>query len=542
MRCASCGADVEAGTVFCPQCGHRVRAKSAPVSTPATPKPLYDEPPAALYPEAPKPLYAEPPKAAPAEPVRPVEAEAPLPRREVETRRAAPETPRVESETPRPRTSAANTPRLPAGYIATQPVIRPKPAYLQPKAPAAVKDAKRERSSGCRWLAMTALFTAIFLLLVLGVAAVGIYRGLREQTNDNLQSAQEHYQRGVARLGEGNYSLAIAELEMASQLDPNLQAAKLKLNEARTLSTAKPTATVNTQRDLLDQLIRQARQFYEQREWEKTLDALEQVRTLDAAYQEADVKNMFFRSAFNQGLLLVSGGRIEEAIRRFDQALEVQPNNPDAVGQRHLASLYMNGLSFWEANWARSVENFGALYQIEPNYRDVRQRLHDAYVNYGDVLGGQGSWCEARAQFDAALKIIITKEVSDRQAEAARNCGAGVSPTKPGAPPAGTPAPTGTFVGKFTGYEDIRNIQTNWAGVNGRVVNAQGLGVPGKAIKISAFDWSATATTDGEGKFGIGFLNHEITFTLTLIDMPVKPVDFAAKFGMLAKIEFVEQK
>jgi len=388
------------------------------------------------------------------------------------------------------------------------------------------------------------LFTFLFLLIVLGLGALGIYSGLQSKTQGDMRLAQEHYNKGLAHIEEKNYNLAIAELEMAVRLNPNFQEAKLKLTEARSLATAKPTPPPSTQKELADQLYREARGLYDQRQWDEAIAKLEDLRSLDTTYQQQDVKSLLFWAYYNHGLVLVNDGRIEEAVRRFDQALELQPNNPDALGQRHLASLYTTGLSYWEANWAKAVENFAALYQIEPNYRDVRQRLHDARVNYGDFLVKGGAWCQARDQYGAALEVIVTQEVTNRRDTAARECSRGASGPPPQATPSpgSTPTAPGTFIGQFNGYEDVSHTQTSWAGVKGRVVNAAGVGLAGKVVKISAFDWSATATTDGEGRYGFGPLDKELTFTVTLVDLPAQPVQVPAKFGMLAKVDFVEKR
>ena len=101
-----------------------------------------------------------------------------------------------------------------------------------------------------------------------------------------------------------------------------------------------------------------------------------------------------------------------------------------------------------------------------------------------------------------------------------------------------TPAPTGTFVGQFLGYADIASRD---AQVRGRLIDANGNGVSGKAVKIQAFDWSTLATTGGDGAFGFEALNQELTFTLTLVDLPHEPVEVLTQFGKRAEVDFVQQ-
>ena len=429
-------------------------------------------------------------------------------------------------------------------------VRRPTPAVPQPAPPAyqpAYEDLEEdlatndpERVSGCRWVALTGLFTLLFLVIIVGLGALGVYHGLQDQTKEKLQVAHEHYEKALSYIAEGNHDLAVAELEEALRLNPAYAEADLKLEEIRALESAQPTFTPDAYRQAADQLYRDGRAFYDRHEWDAAIDKLEELRGLDRVYQEKDVEVILFWAYYNRGLVLVGEGRMQEAIHRFDQALELQPDNPDALGQRHLASLYATGLGYWQADWPKAIEKLQAVYQIEPNYRDVMQRLHDAHVHYGDYLADQGRWCEAGEEYSAALEVTSTAEIADRRDGAQSRCGSQGTPVGPIGTPAAetTPAPTGTYVGQFLGYDEIASRD---AQVRGRIVDAAGNGVPGQAVKIQAFDWSTFATSGSDGAFGFEALNQELTFTLTLVDLPHEPVEVLTQFGKRAKVDFIQQ-
>ncbi|NLS79516.1 MAG: tetratricopeptide repeat protein [Chloroflexi bacterium] len=281
------------------------------------------------------------------------------------------------------------------------------------------------RPSGCKWLMLTGAFTLLFLLIILGLGALGAYHGLQDQNREKLQLAQTHYEKGLGYLAEGNYGLAVAEMQEAVRLNPDFEGAKIKLAEAQALSAASPTPTGNAYLQAAEQLYRDARTEYNQRNWEATIAKLDELRAVDASYQQQEVETLLFWAYYNSGLALVNDGRMEEAVHRFDQALALQPKNPDVLGQRHLASLYVSGLGYWGADWGAAIEKFDAVYRIESNYRDVRQRLHDAHVNYGDLLASKNEWCNAAKQYDAALQIIDTEAVRQRRDNAATRCSAG---------------------------------------------------------------------------------------------------------------------
>jgi len=425
-----------------------------------------------------------------------------------------------------------------ADVVPTGPCLPYQDTYKAYESP----EPERRRVSGCRWALLTGAFTLVFLVIILGIGALAVYHGLQDQSRENLQVAQEHYNKGLNHMAKGSYELAIAEYEEALRLNPDLSEAQLKLDEARSLAVAKPAPTTDADRDLADRLYREARAFYDQHEWEKAIADLEELRSLDAIYHPQDLETLLFGAYYYGGLALVNEGRMEEAIHRFDRALELQPDNPDVVGQRHLASLYIAGLGYWEADWAKAVEQFDALYQIEPSYRDVGQRLHEAHVRYGDLLFEKQAWCEAQEQYEAALKVIPTQEIAQRRDKAAKVCAAPAGATsEPPNTPGETPAAQGTFVGEFAGYEDISHITTRWVRVRGRVINAAGEGVPGKTVKIAAFDWSGTATTGATGEYGFDFLDKDLEFTLSLVDLPSTPIKVKTKFGVLAKVNFVEK-
>ena len=310
--------------------------------------------------------------------------------------------------------------------VAAAPTPPPATGKAHPLPRAAVEQVEEEaaprRPSGCKWLMLTGAFTLIFLLIILGLGALGAYHGLQDQNREKLQLAQTHYEKGLSYLAEGNYGLAIAEMEEAVRLNPEFEGARLKLGEAQALSAAQPTPTGSTYLQVAEQIYREARTEYNQRNWDSSIAKLDELRALDATYQQQEVETLLFWAYYNSGLVLVNEGRMEEAVHRFDQALALQPKNPDVLGQRHLASLYVSGLGYWGADWGAAIEKFSAVYRIEANYRDVRQRLHDAHVSYGDVLVGKEDWCNAAKQYAAALEIITTDAVSQRRNNAASRC------------------------------------------------------------------------------------------------------------------------
>ena len=280
------------------------------------------------------------------------------------------------------------------------------------------------------WLLGFGLFIGCILMSVLGVGLAGVYEGLKERAALARQEAEEHYNKGIAYFEEGDYNLAEAEFKEALDLAPDYWEAADKLREvhAQVAAMATPTETVETRNEDID-LIQEAQELYSQKNWIETALKLEQLRDLDPYYERENVTEMLFSSYYNMALDLVDKDRLEEALRSFDEALEVKPGDPEALVQRELTSLYLSALDYWEADWVRAIESFLAIYQIDPEYKDVKQRLYDAYLNHGDLYASEEAWCLAEERYEQAAALDSNEDVIAKRDDAAYRCQTAVAPT-----------------------------------------------------------------------------------------------------------------
>ena len=292
---------------------------------------------------------------------------------------------------------------------------------------------KERRQMILIWLVRFALVATFLLLAFLGVGALGVYQGLRERDRLTQEAAAEHYSLGLAHLEKGEYELALAEFELVLRLVPDYRDTRDRVEEikAKLQTQATPTSEVRSQ--AADLLYAQAQTFYEEKKWEEAALKLEQLRNLDPDYKPQAVRELLFSTYRQWGLELVNKDRMEEAIHYLDKALELRADD-EVAAQRKLAALYLNAISYWGADWERAIEAFNELYRLEPGYKDVEQRLHDAYVHYGDLLANRGQWCLAQEQYAMAVRIKPDQAIEDKRIDANRLCLA-VTPT---------PAITGT--------------------------------------------------------------------------------------------------
>ena len=306
----------------------------------------------------------------------------------------------------------------------------------------------RPRRGGGLRRTMTRLIGTAFVLLFLllgaaGVTLVAMYHGVQDRGRRTRQQAEEHYQKGLAHLQAGECELAIAEFTFTIRLAPDHTEAYDRLYKAEAQCQTLPTPTSEAQETAKETLYNQAVTLFAQGRWDEAIHELEQLCQLDDSYERGTVQDMIFQALGNRAMQLVNEDSLEEALRYFDRALEMHPGDTNLQAQRRMAALYQTGQSYWEADWQRAIATFVELYTLDPEYKDTEQRLHDAYVSYGDNLADDSQWCLAREQFAAAIDIIPQQSTEQKRVNAHTRCVTAtptplptptVKPTKPTKP------------------------------------------------------------------------------------------------------------
>ncbi len=315
-----------------------------------------------------------------------------------------------------------------------------------------------------RIFSSTALVIGIVACTVataLGVAAAG--GALAGQSERDTRATQTttadlavQFSLGMADLQQGNYQLAAQRFRWILERDPNHPGAAKGLSQAeQMMDQASPLAATlppsNAQNP--DELFFEARQYYEQQQWENAIRRLQELQQLDPTYKEIEVREMLFNALQTLGLLYIRGDRIEEGLFLLDQAQEIRPLDDQAEGELYLASLYVEGRTYWGLSWPIAIQNFQAIYDIAPNYRDVADLLWEAHNKYAEQLVVQGASCAAAEQYEAALSLKDDSVLRDKLAAAKSMCAEGTptpSVTPLGAPTAKSSLPTVTPLGAPT--------------------------------------------------------------------------------------------
>ncbi len=299
------------------------------------------------------------------------------------------------------------------------------------------------------------------LLVILGaVTALAVYQGLQDRAALARQNAETHYQAGLAHMRAGETDLAIAEFELALRLAPDHAEAREQLAEAQRTRAVVSTPTSEVYQAALDALFAQAVDLYNQKDLSGAAAAFEYIAALDPTYRAKDVQQYRFDCYRLQGEAFEAENRLEEAIRAYDQALRARPSAADIARRRELLALYSAGAGAAGADWGKCVEAFRQLYAVDPAFRDVAQRLYEAYVGHGDAYMGWGLWCQAQEAYAAAKEMDDNPTIRARLNDASQRCAALAEaaltpvPTQPAEPPILSELPFGRLI--FARYDDGR--------------------------------------------------------------------------------------
>jgi len=409
-------------------------------------------------------------------------------------------------------------------------------------------------SSGCGWSLAVLLGATLIVLAIAGLGVAGVRYGMRDRANTERQAAQEHYKKGVSHLAQEEFELAIAELEVAARLNPEDGQTLAKLADARKRLEVEPTPTPMLLQEILAAYLDELCAAHAAGEWEKVFELADRLLAKDATYHRSEVDQMLFDGFYHSGLQLVEQDRMREAVRLLDRALALQPGNADVQRAQQLATLYLTAMSHWNADWPKVTEALDAIYRLAPDYKDVRQRLHDAHVGYGDLLIRQQEWCKAEKEYTRALEIMAGSSVAGRRQDASAWCKA--TPTQPVPETTGTPeskspegeatstpesetptGPSGVYAGRL-----VERTVTDGTKmfIRGKVLDKEGEGVQDVQVQIRAWDWSAIAVSDGSGQYSFDGLSNTVTYTLSLLNLPSQELDVAGIWGKITWVNFEE--
>ncbi len=278
--------------------------------------------------------------------------------------------------------------------------------------------------------------------------AIALQQALDSQASGNLEVAFEYYQRvlvldpsnQMAQQGARNL-LAMAAAGAPAAAPPAVPAtdapsptaalpAYPQPTAASTAATIVSTTAPSTPTQVVTDTVNPAVDIYwntaqaaiQAGRWQEALGQLTALQRVAPTYRAAEVATLLFNTYVNLGTEKDNSDNLEEALLLYNQALALRPTAADITQEIKLIELYLDVLTVTNVDWARTIELLEQLYALEPDYRDVRSRLQDAHIAYGDQYVRGEQWCLAAAEYAAAAAVNSGAEAGQKQRAAATQC------------------------------------------------------------------------------------------------------------------------
>ena len=209
---------------------------------------------------------------------------------------------------------------------------------------------------------------------------------------------------------------AVPGVEALVQTATALYQSKLPTATPLPTSTPLPLAATATQIPLipagsatpdLTALLQQADSAAVLADWDTAIDLLDAIMGLDPDFQTITVRQQMLNALTKKALLLyrspdatglAEANQLTDRARQFGDIGELE-------FESFIASLYLDAINATGIDFNRSVRKLTDLYNQVPSYRDVRSRLINEYINYGDTLVASAQPCSAVGQYQNALSV-----------------------------------------------------------------------------------------------------------------------------------------
>ncbi len=259
------------------------------------------------------------------------------------------------------------------------------------------------------------------------------------------------YAQAEEAIAAGQWDTALEKLDEIMALDPTYEDASDKI------------AFLKGQQ-ALEALLEDAQSYVDEGQWDQAIAALQQLQEQDPPYRSAVVVQTLFYAHFQKGvdLLMTAGDSLDligQAIRSFDDALEILPSDETALEEKRLAELYRQGLqAIRQEDWLQAVSALQDIYASRSDYVGGRiaPLLCTSYLRLGDAYRAAGDLALALDQYQNVLDIEGCDHVEAAIKE--REVYATLYPPTP--TPTNTPLPTRTPLPTPTGTATATPTQT----------------------------------------------------------------------------------
>ncbi|MCL5997787.1 MAG: hypothetical protein M1546_17290 [Chloroflexi bacterium] len=277
------------------------------------------------------------------------------------------------------------------------------------------------------------LVFVLFLCLLGAIVAASGYIGARAGSEElkarstattNAQLIQ-WFQNGLDLMNQGNYARAEANFEAILQHQPDnngvldlLATAIVGQTPTALPPTATPTPIITDKNELLSRM----KDAYARQDWDTVINMANQLRALDSSFERVTVDEMRYQALVTRGLLRLDEGDVEAGLYDLDMAAAIQELDAQTESQRQMAALYQNALYYFGADWDKTITLLKQVYALSPGYRDVANKLFEAYERTGDAYAAMLDWCPAEARYTEAVGVFSSTMLDQKRIDAQQKC------------------------------------------------------------------------------------------------------------------------
>ncbi|NLG26659.1 MAG: L,D-transpeptidase family protein [Chloroflexi bacterium] len=174
---------------------------------------------------------------------------------------------------------------------------------------------------------------------------------------------------------------------------------------ALALPTVAPDATATpSPQQVCEPLWTQAKIAMSQTNWDAAVTVLQRIREINPTDSEA--RRTLATVHYERGVRLVQSNELDAARFEFDAAVRLDASYEPLQEVRRQLKLYTDGVAaYWAKDWPVAVSNLKKAYALNPDFRDCKSMLAQAYQELAAERYEQQVWEDAKEAIDASLAL-----------------------------------------------------------------------------------------------------------------------------------------